>query len=288
MSYVDEAFANLRSQLEITKSESDLAQRRHKEIRDHVSSRWELEDDFLTGSYRRHTKTKKLKDVDIFVVVKRDGAQGHLRDLGPSALLQELKAVLDDKYDDDVVIDRMACVVGFGSEEIASFDVVPAFKRKAGGYEIPDTQTGWINTNPKRHHEMTSEKNDACGDKWVPFIKMVKGANRELGDAVDPSFLLEVMGLKLVTEPFGRYQDELLYFFATAAEQLDQPWPDPAGLGPDVNSMTWSQRQTAATALKQAHEIAERAVWMEDNGQERGAVDEWRKLFGSRMPRPSS
>src|SRR5262249_47289865 len=81
MSYVEDAFANLKGQLEITNTESELAQRRHKEIRDHVASEWELEDDFLTGSYRRHTKTKKLKDVDIFVVVKRDGAQGHLRDL---------------------------------------------------------------------------------------------------------------------------------------------------------------------------------------------------------------
>src|SRR6476660_8718216 len=98
MSYVDDAFANLKGQLEITQTESDLAQRRHKEIRDHVGTEWELEDDFLTGSYRRHTKTKKLKDVDIFVVVKRDGAQGHLRDLGPSALLDELKKVLEKKY----------------------------------------------------------------------------------------------------------------------------------------------------------------------------------------------
>ena len=40
MSYVDEAFANLRSQLEITKSESELAQCRHEEIRDHVSTEW--------------------------------------------------------------------------------------------------------------------------------------------------------------------------------------------------------------------------------------------------------
>jgi hypothetical protein len=193
--------------------------------------------------------------------------------------------VLDERYD-DVVIDRMACTVGFGSDDIVSFDVVPAFKRNAGGYEIPDTQTGWINTNPKRQHELTSAKNAACDDKWVPFVKMVKGANRELGDAVEPSFLLEVMSLDLVTTPFGRFQDELLFFFATAAEEFDRSWPDPAGLGPDVNSMTSSQRQAAATALLNAQEIAERAVWMEDNGEERAAVEEWRKLFGWRMPRP--
>src|SRR4051794_33289214 len=112
MSYVDKAFENLKSGLEITSSESQLAQKRHTEIRDHVASEWELEDDFLTGSYRRHTKTKKLKDVDIFVVVKRDGAQGDLRNLGPHALLSELKTLLDKKYS-DVKIDQMACVIDF-------------------------------------------------------------------------------------------------------------------------------------------------------------------------------
>lgn len=168
----------------------------------------------------------------------------------------------------------MACVIDFGSDEIVSFDLVPAFKRDGGGYEIPDTQTGWIATNPKRHHELTSEKNAACEEKWVPFVKMVKGANRELGDVVAPSFLLEVMTLDLVTPPFGRYQDELVFFFATAAEQLDQPWSDPAELGPDVNSMRASGRQTARTSLLEAQRIAERAVWLEDGGQEKAAVEE--------------
>jgi hypothetical protein len=287
MGYVDDAFGNLRKQLEITETESKLAQRRHREIRDHVATAWDLEDDFLTGSYRRETKTKKLKDVDIFLVVRRDGEQGHLRDLGPAQLLGELKTLLEKKYD-GVRIDRFACVVDFGSteEEIVSFDVVPAFKRKAGGYEIPDTSIGWINTNPKTHHEMTTQKNKDCDEKFVPFVKMIKGANRELGEPVEHSFLLEVMALDLVRPPFGRYQDELITFFATAADELNRSWPDPADLGPDVNTLSTAQRSSARTKLQDAQLIAERAVWLEDNGQEKSAVEEWRKLFGWRMPRP--
>jgi Second Messenger Oligonucleotide or Dinucleotide Synthetase domain len=286
MSWVDDAFANLRKQLKITKAEQDLAARRHQEIRDVVADAWQLEDHFLTGSYRRETKTKRLRDVDIFAVIDGEGPQAGLRQKGPAALLGELKAILDEKYD-TVVIDRMACTIDFGSdEEIMSFDVVPAFKRKGGGWEIPDTQRGWIATNPKRHHELSSDKNAACDGKFVPFVKMVKGANRELGEPVEPSFLLEVMGLELVTEPFGRYQDELNWFFATAAEEIAHDWPDPVGLGPDVNSMSSSERSEAATALREAQQIAETAVWLEDEGKERAAVEEWRKLFGWRMPRP--
>jgi hypothetical protein len=286
MSYVDDAFSNLRGQLEITKTEEAQAKRRHKEIRDVVAEAWQLEDHFLTGSYRRHTKTKRLKDVDIFVVIDANGPQADLRKKGPAALLSELKAILDPKYD-SVVVDRMACTVGFGTDEdIMSFDVVPAFKRTAGGYEIPDTVNGWIATNPKRHHELTSAKNKECDDDFVPFVKMVKGANRELGDPVEPSFLLEVMALDLVSTPFGRFQDELTWFFATAADQVTDDWPDPVGIGPGVNTMSSSERSQAADALRNAQQIAENAVWLEDQGKDRAAVEEWRKLFGWRMPRP--
>ena len=83
MGYVDEAFENLRSGLEITQTEKGFASRKHKEIRDHVGAEWELSDDFLTGSYSRETKTKRLKDVDIFVVLVADGAQEILRKKDP-------------------------------------------------------------------------------------------------------------------------------------------------------------------------------------------------------------
>jgi Second Messenger Oligonucleotide or Dinucleotide Synthetase domain len=289
MGYVDDAFGNLRSTLEITKTESGLAVRRHHRIRDEVREEWDLDDDFLTGSYRRDTKTKKLKDVDIFVVVDQVGAQASLRKKSPRAILDALAKVLRQHHD-EVVVDRMACTISFGSdEEIMSFDVVPAFKRTGagGGYDIPDTVRGeWIATNPKRHHELSTAKNKACGEKFVPFVKMVKGINRELGDPVTPSFLLEVMAQDLVKEPFGRYQDEIRWFLATAVEAAYHQWPDPARLGPDVNTMTATQRDRAAEALAGALAVAEEAVRLEDDGQERAAVEQWRRLFGWRMPRP--
>ena len=79
MSYVDDAFAKLKSNLEITQTEQDTAVSRHTGIRDYVTGRWDLTDNFLTGSYRRDTKTKKLKDIDIFIVIDPDGAQAGYR-----------------------------------------------------------------------------------------------------------------------------------------------------------------------------------------------------------------
>ena len=69
MSYVADAFSNLKSALEITQTEQQLASTRRQAIYDHLGDHWDVASVFLTGSYDRHTKTKKLKDVDIFVVV---------------------------------------------------------------------------------------------------------------------------------------------------------------------------------------------------------------------------
>ena len=69
MGYIDDAFDKLKSNLEISDVESELAQSRHQLIREHIEASWTLVDHFLTGSYARHTKTKKLKDVDIFAVI---------------------------------------------------------------------------------------------------------------------------------------------------------------------------------------------------------------------------
>lgn len=288
MGYVDDAFANCKSTLEITKSEEASASRKHQEIRDHVRGSWTLDDDFLTGSYRRDTKTKRLKDVDIFVVISPSSDEAELRKKPPSNVLAALESILGTKYD-DVTVDGFACTVGFGvGEDVASFDVVPAFKRKGGGWEIPDVQRGrWIATNPKVHHQQSTKMNEDCGGKFVPMVKMVKGINREAGEPISPSFLLEVIAHGVMRAPFGRYQDEIRWFLASAADQVTADWPDPAGIGPGVNeTMGAADRAAGSDVLRQWLEVAEEAIRLEDDGQERAAVETWRQLFGSRMPRP--
>ncbi|MGH2705748.1 MAG: SMODS domain-containing nucleotidyltransferase [Actinomycetota bacterium] len=123
MSYVADAFSNLKSALEITQTEQSLASSRRQAIYDHLGSRWDITSAFLTGSYDRHTKTKKLKDVDVFAVIDPAGEQASLRQRGPSAVLQDLEAVLDEKYPGQITVDVVACVISFGSEEITSFEV---------------------------------------------------------------------------------------------------------------------------------------------------------------------
>lgn len=83
---VNEAFRKFKSRLELNQKEQDNASAKHTEVRDYLHTKFAIEGDFLTGSYKRHTKTKPLKDIDIFFPMKQtpDGhpnspAYGHLK-----------------------------------------------------------------------------------------------------------------------------------------------------------------------------------------------------------------
>lgn len=285
MTQVDDAFDGLKSNLEITDEESRLAQSRHKLIREHIEGSWQLLEHFLTGSYDRHTKTKKLKDVDIFAVIDPDGPQGYLADGTGTDAVEALRDLLKSRWP-DVASDDNVVTVNYAGEDVASYEVAPAFPRDGGGYRMP-AGAGWMATDPSKHADMVTSKNKECDARFVPFIKMVKGINREASEPIEQSFLLEVMGLDLVLPPFDRYRDEIRFFLASVADRITEDWRDPAGLGPDVNSRVpaW-RRSELADIVRGWLATAEEALLLENDGRDRAAVEKWRELFGWRMPRP--
>src|SRR5436309_9505356 len=160
---VPEAFDKFLTRLELSPGEQEDAIRRHYEIRDYVKTKFDIERDFLTGSYKRWTKTKPLKDVDIFCVLGEK--ERHRRDKPPADLLKAFEDALVEKYGRDKVSrQRRSVTVEFGVKpdddedtggKVMSFDVVPAFTKKKH-YEIPDTVTasGWTETNPQVHYDL--------------------------------------------------------------------------------------------------------------------------------------
>src|SRR6266508_2224934 len=166
---VQDAFEKFRGKLKSTKKEDEDASRRQKEIRSVMQEDFDIEHDFLTGSYRRWTKTKPLKDVDIFCVLAQK--EKHYREKAPAVLLADVEAALIDEYGkENVSCQRRSVTVNFGvvevdgetNDQVMSFDVVPAFT-KGDHYEIPDTavSSGWTETNPKIHAEKAVKAQEA-------------------------------------------------------------------------------------------------------------------------------
>lgn len=292
---VQDAFKKFRGRLELTPKEQADASRRQKDIREIMDENFAIEDDFLTGSYARWTKTKPLKDVDIFCVLKE--SEKHYRSKNPSVLLDAVHKVLAKKYGEkNVEPQRRSVTVSFGiveidgdtNEQVMSVDVVPAFI-KGDHYEIPDTAraSGWTETNPKIHADLAVKAHEAYSKEWKGLVRMMKAWNRKNDKPIKPSFLIEVMALQLLHPPFGGdYRYEMKAFFASLADRIYDTWPDPAGLGPNVSdSMDTEKCRIAREKLQTAERLAANAIQLEKQGKQEAALRAWRDdLFGPLFP----
>jgi len=289
---VSEAFELFRQRLELSPTEQEDAIRRHKDVRACIRAEFDVEPDFLTGSYARHTKTKPLKDIDVFFCLIKDDE--HWRNKPPNEVLDKFQKCLADKYGADCVDPGRRCVtVEFEKRnptadkegKALSIDAVPAYEL-GSYYEIPDRHLGkWIKSDPAVHKEKATAKNKELDEKWVPLVKMLKRWNRSANKPITPSFLVEVMALDLVDPPFTNYPSEIRRFFAAALDGIMQDWPDPAALGPLVSDqMTPQKRQDAVAALRAAEVKAARAVRLEQQGKNGEALALWREVMGKYFP----
>ena len=155
-----QAFDKFRQRLELSDTEQKDAGKRQTEVRECIRESFDLKTDFLSGSYRRHTKTKPLKDVDVMFVLGEK--EKWRRDKPPIEMLQAFETCLKKEYPEQgqVEIGRRSVTVEFEKDyyaddhegKVLSIDAVPAFECGGGDYEIPDKVTGeWIKTNPEKH-----------------------------------------------------------------------------------------------------------------------------------------
>jgi len=295
---LDEAFRKFKSRLELNDREQKNAKERHTEVREYLETKFVIERSFLTGSYARHTKTKPLKDIDIFFELKE--SERHYRNKAPSVVLNDFYNALVDKYGEKAVRKQSRSInVDFGvvadaedntDYRIISVDVVPAFA-SGDDYEIPDDDSGkWIKTNPETHAAKATEAHQAFSTEWKGLVRMVKYWNNNpkhgTNKPIKPSFLIEVMALECLYGGWhGGFDYELQGLFSTLADRIMDEWPDPAGLGPPVsNGMDATRKKRARELLLAASREVTLAInhtRQERNGE---ALKAWRALFGPKFP----
>lgn len=294
---IDEAFRKFKSRLELNDREQKNASDRHTEVREFIRTKFTIDRDFLTGSYKRHTKTKPLKDIDIFFVMK-DGEKGY-RSKSAAVVLDDYEVALKEKYGAKAITRQSRSVnVDFGvvvdSEDntdyrVLSVDVVPAFA-SGDDYEIPDDDTGkWIKTNPEIHARKATEAHQAYSNEWKGLVRMVKywNNNPKHGEKpIKPSFLIEVMALQCLHGGWGgQFDREIQSFFATLADRIGDTWPDPAGLGPPISdAMDAARVARAKNLLTEAVRQANEAIHHVRSGRNGEALRVWRELFGKKFP----
>ncbi len=293
---IDEAFRKFKSRLELNDKEQGNASARQREVREFLDTKFAIDRSFLTGSYARWTKTKPLKDVDIFFVLDKE--EEKYRSQAPSVVLSDFHAALREKYGDQAKKQNRSINVDFGVRadaddntdyRVISVDVVPALEC-GDDFEIPDAELGkWIKTNPQIHAEKATKAHQAYSSEWKGLVRMVKywNNNPKHGEKpIKPSFLIEVMALECLHGGWGgSFDREIQGFFATLADRVADQWPDPAGLGPPISDgMDTTRKNRARDLLRVAGREATLAIDHVRHGRNGEALRVWRELFGPKFP----
>src|ERR1700722_5152478 len=93
---VEEAFRKFKGRLELNDREQKNASQRQTEVREYMDTKFAIDRSSLTGSYRRHTKTKPLKDIDIFFEMAQ--SERPYRSKAPTVVVDAFYDALVGKY----------------------------------------------------------------------------------------------------------------------------------------------------------------------------------------------
>lgn len=275
----------------------DDASKKHTELRGKLEADpifgQHVIDTFLTGSYRRNTAVKPIKDVDIIVVVDEDAYAQKT----PKKAFEDLRDALG------------RCGYGFRTEDqrrsirvdlgIIDLDVVIA--RAPNGLEnslrIPDRQLNeWIETHPKAHTAWSERTNaqskgsDGQG-RFKPLVKMLKAWKSHSSASLKrpKGFTLEC----IAGDNFRTAEDWADVFLGTmktikgayavwlALEQVP-PIPDPGIPGQSLKTgLTFPQFRDFIAKVDDAIRLSEEAIAADTVA---GSVKVWRTIFGPDFP----
>ena len=178
---------------DVYKSQASEAQ---NDLRDYLQSTDLFKDlyldSFLSGSYKRHTAIKEIKDVDIIVILNKSACRFEPTE-NVKDVFNALKNALKEKYDVEQVEQQQRSVKLIWQfenkkdneirNENLTLDVVPAIRsEEESNYNlwIPDKNLDkWILTNPQGHIDKITEQNqnstEINGQKpFIPFVKILK------------------------------------------------------------------------------------------------------------------
>lgn len=286
-----QGFEKLRSRLELTGLQEKTVATRQSNVRAAVGRQLTVVDDFLTGSYRRHTMIGPLKGADVDIVVVLDRSY---QDRGARAVLELVKQALLDEYKKGTMISRNGQAVTITFTDFV-VDVVPAFSRPwwswEVGWEICDSgRDRWITTNPKKHVEISAAANRAHGGHLVPRIKQLKAWNRTAGEPFR-SFHLEALAWSIFGTSWwwknGQSSDwaSARYFFDKARTELKSQLHDPAGTGSDVAAyLHGTALDSAVSKVTSAFERCVRADKCAKDEDFVGMHEAYGQVFGGYYP----
>lgn len=289
---VSDYFSTFCSNLRMSADTVSTIQSRYRHITKRINTDyWESTSETLhslyVGSYGRGTEIW-TSDIDMIVQLpyatyeKFNGYSSN----GQSALLQEVKSVLQKTYSTSYVKGD-GQVIGINFTDGIDFEIVPAFVNKDDSYTYPDSNGGgsWKTTDPKKEISAMNTRNSDTNKNLKRLCRMARAWKKNCNVSMS-GILIDALAYKFIGD--WEYKDKsYLYYdymsrdFFSYLKDIDTSqnyW-----LAPVSNRYVWKIDNFQSKA-KTAYNNAIHAIAYENNSQKYSAKQKWREIYGTKFP----
>lgn len=289
---VSDYFSTFCSNLRMSTDTVSTIQSRYRQITkrintDYWASTSETLHSLYVGSYGRGTEIW-TSDIDMIVQLPYatyEKFNGYTSN-GQSALLQEVKSVLQKTYSTSYVKGD-GQVIGINFTDGINFEIVPAFVNNDDSYTYPDSNNGgsWKTTDPKKEISAMNTRNSDTNKNLKRLCRMDRAWKKNCNVSMS-GILIDTLAYKFLGD--WEYKDKsYLYYdymsrdFFEYLKNIDTSqnyW-----LAPGSNRYVWKTDNFQSKA-KTAYSNAVDAIAYESKGQSYSAKQKWREIYGTKFP----
>ncbi len=232
---------------------------------------------FLFGSYKTKTNIRPFtpeQDVDVLFKIP-DETYKKFKDYdgnGPSALLQEIRGYLKEKYTttDKIKAWGKVVLVQF-AENAHNIEVLPAHEEADNSFTIPNTANGgsWEKFNPREQIDIFQASNKLTKELTGDMIRMLKSWVHNTASLVYTSYYLQKDVINFLSIKYKIGAEYSVY------SNVMKDW---------FQYLVNNGNEPICSHAKTALDRANKACNFENEGKLKEAADEWRKIFGTEFP----
>lgn len=283
---VDAAFNHLALNLSTSRAETQAAASHRASVEQCLQANYGITGFFLSGSFGNGTNISGYSDADRFAIFPANRLyQNSQQSLG------EIAEVLRRRFSaTGVRVDAPGIRVPFGYDGSELNEIIPVHQLAGDvrGYRVfgmPDGNGGWMKAIPEAHNAFVNLHHQRLGNKLKPLIRFLKAWKYARGVPVKSFYLEMRAAVFAANEQAIVYGMDLRSLFMAMATDGFAQVSDPFGVVTPVTACnTANQFLQAQAAARSAADIAQNALWAEQNGRTAEAFRHWNTLFNGVFP----
>lgn len=254
---------------------------------DYWNSSSETSHSLYVGSYGRGTEIW-TSDIDMIVQLPYATYEkfNKYSSNGQSALLQEVKAVLQKTYSTSYVKGD-GQVIGINFTDGINFEIVPAFINKDGSYTYPDSNNdgSWRSTDPRKEIDAMNKRNTDTNKNLKRLCSMARSWKGKCNVPMS-GILIDTLAYKFIVD--WEYKDKSYLYYDYMSRDFFKYLKDldinqTYWLAPGSSRYVWKDKNfqnKASTAYNNALD----AISYESKGQTYSSKQKWREIYGTKFP----